>query len=29
VKKLMEWDGAITSFCMQMNSVVDQVRQNV
>ena len=28
-KKLMEWDGAITSFCMQMNSVVDQVRQNV
>jgi len=28
-KKLIEWDGAITSFCMQMNSVVDQVRQNV
>eukprot|EP00979_Chaetoceros_neogracilis_P013246 scaffold3742_cov267-Chaetoceros_neogracile.AAC.18 len=28
VKKLVEFDGAITSFCTQLNSVVDAVRQN-
>jgi len=27
-KKLVEWDGAITSFCMQLNYVVDAVRQS-
>jgi COP9 signalosome complex subunit 4 len=26
-RKLVQWDGAITSFCMQLNSVVDSVRQ--